>query len=381
MIYKKLYITIFTASVALHTQFAFAVGFQKNASNNYKEAFLALCLQPTVSQRYTLEKFAEIYKDKFDDTFCHRMAVDYIEKNGRTIFLPQNKAIRDLSPFQYFVNLESLDVSYNEIQDISMLFRLNKLKKINLEKNNITDISTLSNFPKLESLTVSGNPISDISVFAKLPELLDLNFYATSFKSLDALRGLKKLTGLAFSQGEFKANGDTSYLGNTPLRDEINGLTNLKSLTIMQVPIINFCAISSLMQLERLAAVRANIRDIECLRNFKKITELYLDGNPIQDLRPLENLNNLSWLEIREVPVKSIAPLAKLKYLNILNINHSKVEDASPISGRPNFSNLSTEGTHLRWCSPKDAIDVQKGRSCLNPDGSEKPWWKRLFHF
>jgi Leucine-rich repeat (LRR) protein len=379
---KKLFFYTLFTSLALLAQTGWALDAKKNETETYKAAFLNLCLNPTASQRYTLEIWAGRLQEIYDEKFCKKTAIDYFDKNAeRIISLPSHKAIQDLSPFQYFFNLTLLEVPDNEIIDISMLHRLINLKKINIDRNKVINISVLSNFPNLEELSISSNPISDISFFAKLPKLKRLDFYETSFASLNSLRGLKMLEHLAFSQAVRKGNKDANPLISPPLRDEISQMSNLNSLSIMRVQIPDLCTIASLNRLEVLSLTRANISNIKCLKNLKDIDELSLSENPIQDLVPLEHLSKLRILKINSIPAKSIQPLAKLKELNILEINYSGVEDVSPISGRPNFSNLSTEGTHLRWCSPKDAIDVQKGRSCLNPDGSEKPWWKRLFHF
>lgn len=59
------------------------------------------------------------------------------------------------------VNLESVELSVNQITEIKGLNALANLKSSDLERNNITEIKGLDSLVKLSSLNIYGNPIRE----------------------------------------------------------------------------------------------------------------------------------------------------------------------------------------------------------------------------
>lgn len=62
------------------------------------------------------------------------------------------------------IELQTLDLTSNQIQDISFLQGLQNLTSLDLSGNQIQDISLdlLNNFPQLEKLKLNNNPIQNI---------------------------------------------------------------------------------------------------------------------------------------------------------------------------------------------------------------------------
>ena len=72
--------------------------------------------------------------------------------------------ITDLSGLEFADNLTEIDLSGNQISDITPLGHLNQLQK--MQDNRISDISPLLNKP----MNLLGNPLTDLSPFCtKLP--------------------------------------------------------------------------------------------------------------------------------------------------------------------------------------------------------------------
>jgi Leucine-rich repeat (LRR) protein len=74
-------------------------------------------------------------------------------------------------------NLESLNVEYNSIKDISPVEGKTKLKRITLQQNEITDISVLSGCTSLESVIISYNYITTLSPLYGLANLTEVRAY------------------------------------------------------------------------------------------------------------------------------------------------------------------------------------------------------------
>lgn len=83
--------------------------------------------------------------------------------------------IDSLDGIEYCRHLITLDVSDNQISDISNLWNLHCIEELFLANNQITYIDTLGNLLKLRILDLSGNHIDDISPLFDLEQLEYLN--------------------------------------------------------------------------------------------------------------------------------------------------------------------------------------------------------------
>lgn len=72
-------------------------------------------------------------------------------------------------------HLTTLDLSYNDIEDISSLSNLIHMKELNLENNKVVDISALSNLIYMKELNLEHNNISDINAIKDFTSLTNLN--------------------------------------------------------------------------------------------------------------------------------------------------------------------------------------------------------------
>ncbi len=127
-----------------------------------------------------------------------------------------------------FQNVEILDLSLNQLTDISILSQLKQIRTLYLNGNQLTDISALSHLKQITTLNLSKNQLTDISVLSQL----------------------KQLTAL--------------YLSNNRL--------------------IDISTLSYLKQLETLDLKNNQITDISALHDLKQLKQLGLQKNPIKVL-------------------------------------------------------------------------------------------------
>ena len=105
--------------------------------------------------------------------------------NLRCLFLMNNNITR-ISGLEKLKNLVQLQLSHNNITSIEGLSECKSLNNLDLQGNKITDISGVLECPTISILNLSHNKISEESVpdtFAKLPEvmLVFLVFPASSY--------------------------------------------------------------------------------------------------------------------------------------------------------------------------------------------------------
>ncbi len=86
-------------------------------------------------------------------------------------FSAESCGIQDVAPLTSLTNLSDLYLSANWITDIGALSNLTNLYTLELNVNQITDITPLADKPYLRQLRLGNNQISDISVLADLPYL------------------------------------------------------------------------------------------------------------------------------------------------------------------------------------------------------------------
>ena len=122
---------------------------------------------------------------------------------------------------EFKINRGNLDLSNNQIVhtgDIQGLNEVKQLNSLNLSNNQITDLAGLDHFLKLKVLNLSHNKIRNIHELGKLDSLEYLNL---SNNSITYLTGISKLTKLK------TLNLSNNQISNV---EELNSLKNLKKI-------------------------------------------------------------------------------------------------------------------------------------------------------
>ncbi len=104
--------------------------------------------------------------------------------------------IRNLTGLESATNLTKVDLSDNNISDISPVAGLTNLDWIDLEGNNISDISPVGGLTSLTGLFLESNNISDISPVAGLANLTHLFLQGNNISDISPVGGLTNLTEL-----------------------------------------------------------------------------------------------------------------------------------------------------------------------------------------
>lgn len=125
-----------------------------------------------------------------------------------------------------------LDISRNDIRDLSLLSNFTSLRIFSASNNKISNIDSLAGMVTLERLNLSGNFIKDITPVARLNKLSFLILNSNNIESIEAVYNLENLVQLQLrdnyisSLHEFVANSNFGSLPKSLLRVEFNCLTN-----------------------------------------------------------------------------------------------------------------------------------------------------------
>lgn len=127
---------------------------------------------------------------------------------------------KDLSCMPY---LQELDLSYNQLNKIQKLDKLNNLRFLKLQKNNIKSTLWLELLSNLWYLNLAYNQISKVSWLSELSNLQELELQHNQISDLSRLSDLPNLTSLKL---EFNQISDVSQLSF------VTKLKNLKRISI-----------------------------------------------------------------------------------------------------------------------------------------------------
>ena len=280
---------------------------------------------------------------------------------------------------EYDMNTASLSLMDMGLADeeMSQVAKLYALTSLNLSGNNITDISALSTLGGLTALDLSNNRISDIRALAELTGLRTLyldNNPITDFSALYALENLSTLSikGMAISEAQLQAL--SSALPNCAIHSDTNqedaaditlgGVTfksDVKELNLSNRGITDISALSACRDLERLDLTGNKISDITPLMDIPGLRELIIKDNQVTDLRPLMALTTLVYINAEGNGIISTVPLGSLTGLKELHLAENPISDYSGLSKLYSLETLGLEDTGLQDAD----LDSLKGLSNL----------------
>lgn len=192
-----------------------------------------------------------------------------------------NERIKDLEGIQYCVNIESINLSNNQIENLAPLFKLTNIQELYLGRSRIKDITGIENLKNLIKLDLSTNKLYDINEISKLQRIDTLSIDRNDISDLSPIANLK----------------------------------NLKTLYAFDNEIADLSPLLGLRELEVLSISSNNITDITSLTNLIKLKELNISFNEIQDISSLNNLRNLERINLSNNLISTIDQILNLNDL------------------------------------------------------------------
>ena len=186
--------------------------------------------------------------------------------------------------------LKFLNLSNNQIEEISCLDNFQNLYSLNLANNNLEKISGLETSPRIGRLDLKKNNISKIE---GLEKLTNLRYLHLSYNNISKIEGLEKNTRLAYL-----------YLNNNDIC-EIEGLENLRSLEVLKLYRNKIEQINGLNNLYNLSDLDLSHNLLTSMKGFGKfdnLKRLDLSNNQLKTIDSLENFENLEYLDLRYNP-------------------------------------------------------------------------------
>lgn len=385
LLMKKLTTKILSTVIALAVLLSPICVIKSARADTFYKTFVSLCEGQEWLVSFVEEKFIENGK-RFDDS---TLEDDPILMNITEMILPSHGIKSIPEAVKYFKNLAYVDVSYNEIADISplalcpyvMYLRaegnllesvdvagLSQLKVLLLGDNDITVMPDLSNNEALTTLDLSHNKITVLSSLEGLTNLVHVDVSANditsttgigkltmsdvggdsvldlSYNRIRNIEALKNAVGVCTLDlsHNFLAGGfgdipssvvslDLSH-NNIVTASSLSGKSNIKYLDLSYnllttVEDFNTCSNLVLLDLEK-----NNIKDTKGLDGFKKLETLDLSSNGLSDMPLCTALTELKHLDLSHNNIASFALVNRYTKLVTLDASYNKAQEFSGIN-------------------------------------------------
>jgi len=270
--------------------------------------------------------------------------------------------IEDISVMKYFVQLEEIDFSRNQIHELTPLEELYQLQNLNLEENVIKNVKPLQNLTQLKSLSLGNNQIKEIIYLDKLKNLDKLNLSRNLISDVTPLQDLYKLETLYLYSNQIEDAQPLSHLteihslsiadNNISDGSFLNTLTKLRKLDINRNQISDLSPLNTLTNLKLLNITQNNIENISALKGLSSIEKLYASSNNISDISALSGITTIKKLGLSLNKIKDISPLMKLNRLEVISLGKNEIEDISALSNMITLQDISLGGNKLKDVTP-----------------------------
>ncbi|KAM3926674.1 leucine-rich repeat and guanylate kinase domain-containing protein [Leptodactylus fuscus] len=210
-----------------------------------------------------------------------------------------------------------LNLSECTLHNIQILCSYIHLQKLDVSGNEITDLSCVGYMPYLTELNASKNKLSTFFDFNPPKNLMVVNLSFNNITSMKDLSAHRALT--------------TLILNNNNIQ-EIKGLEKCTSLKHVDLANNNIHTMSGFGNLPiRVLSLASNqIRNITGIENLKLLQTLDLSSNQIASLEGLEGLEFLQSLNLQDNEICQISEIAfieDLPLLHILNLLKNPVQE------------------------------------------------------
>lgn len=248
--------------------------------------------------------------------------------------------ISDLSPLMNLQTLEQLQISGNQVSDLRPLIGMEKLVRVEAARNAVTETTTIGSMTGLVSLDLSDNPIGDFSGLRKLGNLQTLRLENTGIgdEDLPDLYELSRLGKLALDGNEGITDEAMSALraalpgckithARLVYPVELGGLSFRSDETSLSIVGTELSDLGGFEKFDRLETVKLSQNRIESVSIFQYcysreyIKSLDLSYNRIRELKGISALRALETLDLSGNQISSLEPLYRMTWLKTLHLD------------------------------------------------------------
>lgn len=296
--------------------------------------------------------------------------ISFVEKMSNLQELSlENTIVIDVSALEGKTTLKKVVLQDNrEVSDYSVLSSLSELEELTLDMGSKASMPDASNWTKLHTLSISG--VSDISFMQSLTNLKKLYLRGADCSTFDVFASLQNLEYLQIGSvyGDLDNLNMLTHLSKLKVLDmsgvtvygnveAIFSIASLEELNINDCSFgLNFDAIPEHTNLKVLHMNRMRLWEnivvqydgaftyvdydevelvdqIDVVKKFGNLEELYLQGNQLTNVSFAEGLPNLKKLDITNNYVTDLRPLQQLSQFEIVWCGQNAISQGTDLGG------------------------------------------------
>jgi len=273
--------------------------------------------------------------------------------------LPQKitswQQLEPVAKIKDLITLTIVNIDVPSLQGAEFLLQNSALRAFSIANSHLRAIEGIEAFPHLTYVDVSGNEITDISPLTKT-RLGELYCGNNPFKNIEDLGSLP-LTMLGLKGSKLTSTDWLKNLSNmTSLSVEECGLQSLefvqslKQLEVLRAQdnaIVDMSPLSSMAKLNKLFLNKNQIAKIAGLETCAALKILYLENNQINAIEGLDGCTALENLYLEGNQIPRIQGLARLQSLEVLSLKNNKIQKIEGLGGLHKLRYLNLAGNPL----------------------------------
>lgn len=307
----------------------------KAKANTFYQTFISSCESEEWFISFINSKFIENGK-RFSDLTS---ADDATLLNITELKFPAGGITKIPAAVKYLKNLSRVDLSYNDIEDLSPLYSCSAIMVLNVDGNLLSTVSTGS-FSRLTELSAAYNRLCLMPDVSANKQLRILNLSGNNIDKTTSLEGLTALSfidlsGNLISSAELGSFSMKSYQNQAMLDISYNRLANLGFLSgISGLKTLNVSNnfISSKLSSIPLSVVTLDISnngltDASELSRLVNLVNLNISGNLLTETDGLKGCTALVTLDASSNRISQTTGLDSLTKLYNLNLSNNLLQD------------------------------------------------------
>ena len=311
------------------------------------------------------------------DDFCGQLESLDVSKNEirnvsgipssvRHLKISHNQ-LSSLTAWNHLINLQFVDLSHNSLTSLSAFKSLVHLRELRVDYNQLTSLDGLKFHDGLQALYAKGNLIEAVDFDgAGLDRLCELDLRGNKIKSIENLDQLPMLTNLnldnnGLSSLPLNADASVKYLkinNNMLTTLDLSHLPGLRLLHADRNHLSEIIGLSHARHLDTLS-LREQCGEeplgIEALLSRAyEVRKLFLSGNLLPSFDPPAAMLNLQLLEVANCGLAALPPRLGtfLPNLRVANFHYNALSDLRPLRGIPRLKRLAAAGNRLTSLGP-----------------------------
>lgn len=265
--------------------------------------------------------------------------------------------ITDLTPLQKLPKLKVLIANKTNIADLSPLGELKELSIIDINETSAKNLAALERLPKLKVIYANNSKVENIE-FQTFPNLQRLYVDGTSVNDVTAARFLEKNPKclIVYKSVLLKEWWTTLPPGWRDLFSSQDGMSDNPSIEQLH----------RLIEQTKLTGKDVPVSSLSTLSEFIRLKELSLSGTALTTITPVESIRLLKSLHITSSPLTTIEGINFFIDLEDLDISNTPIADIYPVWQLSNLKKLNCAGTQIKRIDALEKLESLEFFDCSN---------------